>query len=66
MRAKFGKVDYSSRRRERRKLTTYLRTGSFRNPNGNAYQSQQAIQARMVLVVIASIVSVIGFYHVIF
>jgi len=62
----FGKIDYSKRRRDRRKLTNYLRTGSFRGSGGAVYHSQNATQARFFLIVAGVIVGGIGFYHVLF
>lgn len=66
MKSKYGRIDYSRRSNDRRKLTNYLRTGSFRNTNGATYYSKEAIRARILLVVVASIVCAVGFYHVIF
>jgi len=66
LKSQFGKVDYSRRRRDRRKLTNYLRTGSFRSSGGAVYHSRNALQARMFLVIIAAVVFSIGFYHVLF
>jgi len=59
-------VDYLRRGKDRRKLTNYLRTGSFKRISGTYSVSSEIFNRRIGLFVLAAAVLAFGLFHALF
>jgi hypothetical protein len=66
MKRKKAEADYSSRIKERRKMTNYLRTGGFRKIVGTPVYGRNVRRWRLYLASVALAVFLTGMYFVIF
>jgi hypothetical protein len=59
-------VDYSTRNKERRKMTNYLRTGGFKKIAGAPIYSMSVHKRRVWFIGFGFLVIGVGFYYVFF
>ncbi|HPN84575.1 MAG TPA: hypothetical protein PK821_04480 [Victivallales bacterium] len=60
-----GSIDYGHHPGFRKKLAHYLKAGSFKHIAGNIVPAKRTRRNRLILVILAIIVTIIGLYHAI-